>query len=271
MTTAFYRLIQVTPDPFLGAEVPVGAVVQLGQNELTVVKRAALPSSVCLGSERLALAVESLMDRLAGVSSFDALPAMFGPLTVLSEPRPIPARVDDPAAWVSMLLSPGPATASSSRSRRPQRSTQGYAFFQTWRVARHVKKTFRPLEDGDGWLARSGGALDAVSHWVDGEDRLLLMEPIVPSRRASIKDVKTVAQRFAAYRVAFERATGEMSGRLVAYVTAGGGADQRAALMGGLEGYAHQVVDTTDPGARAEFLAEIKEYAASGDRQVGLA
>src|SRR5690606_32248185 len=154
-------------DPFTGARFVLGAVVDDGGADVRVARPERLPGARCLGDRDLAVAVRRLSARLSDVASSEALPHVFGPYTTLAERQEVPQGVGDPVAWVEGLLSPERPTPGAVRAPRGrQRGTVGYRFFETWNVARHMHKTFRPESDWGGWLSRHAAGLQQVTHWV---------------------------------------------------------------------------------------------------------
>lgn len=265
--SASYRLIHFSPDPFTGARFPLGAVVADAQGEVRVARVERLPSADCLGDRRLAVAVQRLHARLGAVTTVEALPAVFGPYATLAEPQEVPKGVPDALAWVQGMLAPTAAQEAhlvTPRSRR--RATLGYRFFQTWGVQRYVRKTFKPATDWGGWLD-SYSALPQISHWVPGQNQVLLMEPVVPTRRQFEQDVGKIAMRLGAYRHAMEHASNGREGSLLAYITAGGRPDMREMAMEQLQAFAHDVVDTEDATSRDGFIERIRRVGGEGRQQ----
>ena len=150
--------------------------------------------------------------------------------------------------------------------RGQQRGSLGFRFFETWRVARHVRKTFKPATDWNGWLG-SYPSLQQVTHWVAGDSKVLLMEPVLPARRQFKQDVQDIAVKFWGYRYALDKAENGREGKLIAYLPAGGHPDQRAAAVEILGKCAHRVVDTVDGAARDAFLSDIRRVGDEGDQQ----
>lgn len=269
--TASYRLVHFTPDPFTGARWPLGALVVDRTGAVRIAKVNQLPLA-SFGDRAMQLAVQRLQGRLDGVRRADALPPVFGPYATLSEAVAVPDAVDDPMGWVDALLNPArPQEPRAATPRRTQRAAFGFRFFETWRVARYVRKTFRPHTDGGARLGKHAAGLPELSHWVGGAAELLLMEPVVPSRPQFEADLKCVAQRIGAYRYAIEGAESARGTRVLAYVTAGGHPDQRAAARETLAPFAHAVIDTDDASARDDFVATIRRVGGAGDPQVAMA
>lgn len=269
--SAIYRLVHFTPDPFTGARLPLGAVVVGRDGAVRVAKVDSLPLA-CLGERGLQIAVQRLHARLDTIGSAETLPTAFGPYATLSEAVVIPEAVADPLGWVDSLLNPSqPRRRRTAVPRGAHRSSLGYRFFETWRVARFVRKTFQPATDWEGWLGRHAAGLPELSHWVPGIDQVLLMEPVVPTRHRFESELKEIAQRIGVYRYAVENAENGRRGRLIAYLTAGGHPDQREEARQTLSPFAHEVVDTCEEGPRLRFLDTIRRVGAEGNPQIAMA
>lgn len=257
---AHYRLIHFTPDPFAGTRFALGAVVSDERGQVRVARAEWLPSASCLGDRSLAVVIQQLHSRLDAVESAERLPSTFGPYATLAEPHQIPRGVDDAVAWVQAMLSRAkPEGSRVSNPRGSNRATLGYRFFKTWGVARYVRKTFKPDQDWGGWLSRHGAGLPQVTHWVEGQERALLMEPVIPSRHQHEKDLKGIATKFGAYKYALDQTDNGRTGQLIAYVTGGGHPDQRAEAKETLSAFADVVVDTAEAPARQRFLESIRQ------------
>lgn len=257
---AHYRLIHFTPDPFAGARFALGAVVSDERGQVRVARAEWLPSAACLGDRSLAVVVQQLHKRLDAVESSERLPSAFGPYATLAEPHQIPRGVDDAVAWVEATLSR--AAPEGGRVRNPRgsnRYTLGYRFFETWKVARYVRKTFKPDHDWGGWLGRHGAGLPQVTHWVEGQVQALLLEPIIPTRHQFEQDLKDIATKFGAYQYALEQTENGRTGQLIAYVTGEGHPQRRAEAKEILDAFADVVVDTADTPARQGFLESIRQ------------
>ena len=263
--TATYRLIHVQLDPFLKNRIVIGAVVVGRNGEVRVAHNLSLPSAECLGSEQASVVMQRLTSRLGSVTDESAT-LMQGPFTLVSEPSPIPDGVNDPLEWVQRLLNPSTmGDKPLSQTRGSHRSTFGFRFFEVEGVSRFVHKGFKPGRDMDGWLGSKAGALDQITHWVPGERRVLLMEPIVLTRPSLTQDLRVVAQRFGAYQHAM-RGT-EIIGSLVAYITPAGSSGQRQEAHDVLEGFADEVYDTQEPNRRRRLVDMVREYAVEGNAQ----
>jgi hypothetical protein len=252
--TATYRLIHLTPDPFTGSRVALGAVVVDERGAVRVARVGHLPGA-CLGDRSVQVLAARIHARLDTIGQADRLPMAFGPYVSLASRAAVPAGVADPVAWVTELLNP--ALHAGGRAAKSNRATLGYQVFVAGGVARWVRKTFSPLVDGPAWLAPYAQGLDTVSHWVEGPTELLLMEPLVPDRRSFEHDLHKVALRFGGYQHAIRE--NPRGAELVAYLTAGGGPAARQRAEEVLGKFAHRVVDTDVAAQRARLLDRIGE------------
>ncbi len=257
MTTARYRLIHFVPDPFSGARVPVAAVLQ-AHGRLSVHEMPHRPGPDCLGGRERVAVVHMMLEGLGRMSSFDQLPISFGPQAMLDGAREVPAGVDA-QKWLERLLlsSAPPGEKQAATSRPPQRATFGYKFFSNWGVARWVRKTFKPGVDAHGFLP-GASPIGSVSHYVEGRDEILLMEPLMPSRIQIEHDLHKVACLFGGYKAAMTDAK-EDRARLIAYVLSGGDEKVRQHIGSALRPYADEVVDTTQDAKRARLIGRIRE------------
>ena len=264
--TASYRLVHYVPDPFAEAQFALGAVVSVGQ-DVRGAPATHLPGPDCLGGAAHARLALLLSRQLGDIDSIAQIERLFGPQVQLSRPYTLPAGVADPVTWVQAHVLPRPI-AAQTLSRGHTLPYQGYQFFETWGVQRHVRKTFRADTDGSAWLGGRGRGLQPITHWVQGPDGLLLMEPVSPLRPKLHDDLQTLATRLLAWRSVLTPPKGPpVAGRLVAYVLTGGRAFDRASVADMLGDKADLVVDTDDADARSAFLAEVQRLGEAGARQ----
>lgn len=268
--SATFRFIYYSQDPFIGARYPIGSIVRQPDGRLKVARVDHLPTAECLGDRTAALGLRRLADQLDAIHSFDALPPVFGPYTLLGEERAVPPGVDDAVSWVQRLLARPVIDAPATRNPRGvQRSTVGYRFFETWQVARHVRKTFDPSHDWSGRLGQVAG-LPPITHWTASNTALLLMEPVVVDRRQLAHDLSEIATRFFAYRYVLGGALGDGGGQLYAYLPAGGSPARRDEARAALTDAAHDVFDTEDPDQRDALLSRIRKVGESKGAQESL-
>lgn len=258
--TASYRLLFFSPDPFLGARFPLGAVLHV-DGVVRIVRAPHLPGTDCLGGADLAVAVRRLHARLDSIESADTLPPAFGPYATLSERRSVPPD-RDAVEWVEHLFARPTTIPGDVEHRGPNRASIGFRFFDTWHVGKYVSKTFHAASDWSGWLAGRPG-LRPVSHWVGGHRELLLLEPIVPARPQLDADLDDVAARFMAYGWALtEVGDRTRECQMLAYVTAGGSPRQREKAFDTLARGPLRVVDTDDETARGQLLSLVRRVGA---------
>lgn len=268
--SATFRFIYYSQDPFVGARYPIGSIVRQPDGRLEVARTGHLPTAECLGDHTAALGLRRLADQLDAIQTFDALPPVFGPYTLLGEERAVPAGVDDAVSWVQRLLARPALDPPTTRTPRGvQRSTVGYRFFETWQVARHVRKTFDPSQNWSGRLGRVVG-LPPITHWTASKTSLLLMEPVVADRRQLASDISEIATRFLAYRYVLDGPLGDGGGQLYAYLPAGGSPARRAEARAALTDAAHAVFDTEDPDERDALLSRIRTVGESAGAQESL-
>lgn len=264
--TAHFRIIYYSSDPIVGGRVPIGSVVRAGQR-VDFVPAGHLPSAACLGSTADAVAVQMLLALFDQPKHFDSLPGGAGPYAELGESRPVPHGVDNALDWVGALLAVSTPKQDGDRKapRTPRRASIGYRFFETWAVAKHVRKTFRPDADWGGRLGRYA-ELPQISHWVASKDTVLLLEPVVAGRRQFDEDVTEIAQRFMSYQWALRKEQA-IEGRLLAYVPSGGRPERRAEAIERLSPYA-DVFDTENGDQRDSLLAAIRRVGQGDQRSL---
>ena len=135
--TAQYRIVHFVPQPFLGAKIPVAALVRHGGSTRVVAADRQLDVDSLGGVAQVATL--RMLLRALEESSFDDLPASAGPHAVLDEPRAVPDNVD-PLAWVSSFVLPA-RERGTGRTQRPRWSQYG--------LERHVQKRYSPQRHPD--------------------------------------------------------------------------------------------------------------------------
>lgn len=298
--TASYRVVHFTPDPFVEARFPLGAVVQDAEGRVQVVQAKRLPSADCLGDAQLAYLAERLRGHLDSITSIDALPPIFGPYTELGRRYELPVEVRDPVLWVRGLFQPmlstpdtllaqvgahlsepaWPAafdTAQQALQRRAAkvaleavaptpRTPIALRVFADRPAARYIRRNFKPAQDWGGWLGQQAQYLNEVSYWVQGVDEVLLMEPVVPGKRTFERDLKDITTKFLAYRGLMEqRVDDPRHGTLMAFITPHASAHQRkhaASAVRALTGVADEIVDTSELAQLEDLLGRIEHLGA---------
>jgi len=259
---ARYRMVHYVPDPFVGARVPLAALVMV-DGAVEVVKVPNIPGPSCLGSRSRAAVASMILEDLTMVTGFDRLPPSIGPHALLDQAYDVPDGVRDVATWLTNLLeglAPAARAEAPEHHHSPQRSSLGYRFLENNRVAQYVRKTFSPDEDFGGVLS-SAKTLGSISHYVPGNHDLLLMEPLIVSRPQLREDIRDVAKMFGAYKTAIRTAklTRNFRPSLVAYVIGALTPNLHAAIDDGLAGFADHVYTVERKAPRREFLERVRE------------
>ncbi len=259
-----YRVIHFVPDPFIGTRFAVGALVRDGTT-ITFEKAQHIPAAPCLGGDAVLATLEAILRDMDDASlTFATLPESIGPHASLDTTRQVPVGVRYPLAWVREHVLPRPSDVRTIPEPRAQRATEGFRFFETWGLAGYVRKQFRPPPTWTG-LGHGAEALPPISHWVDGMNRLLLLEPIVLTRPSADAEVNDVARDFGMYRYALTKFNGSTPNlELLAYVLHGGSRQRRAEAIGRVAPFAHRVVDLASDPERKRFAEEIRSVGEQG-------
>jgi len=254
MTSAAYRLVHFSPDPATGMKYPIAAVVN--SSEGTRVEFVShLPGAKCIGGEDRVRVLHRIQQRLARVSSFSQIPSL-GPYVSFDEPHEVPE--EHLSVFLRKLLTVYSGAAKADGDRRPSRRSEGMKWFTARGVARFVHGGFQP-GTGAGTFLKGMPALEKISHYAGGMHTLMLMEPLF-ARPQFDKDVRSVAQRLAAYQLAIPQASGPDT-RLYAYALPGLGVRQLDDAKRVLEFTRTEVVDVGEPNQRERFLGRIRSVA----------
>lgn len=261
-----YKLIYFVPDPFTMGRIPVGALVEDGPRVESVIA-SHLPGAECLGGHKSAALLRMIVRDLAHVTTFE-LPRSISPHAKLDLEQTLAPQIENPIAWVKQHVLPCKPKQidglQDEKLRDPlvRRATIGYKFFQNWRVHQHVRRTFKPGRDWDNWLEGGKDVLEPISHWVAGEQEILLMEPIVPEdlHHRVDDEVKDISRRFLTYRgyVEKHRPDGNRRGRLVAYILPGVSRELRVRAFARLDVASDEVVDLSAEKDRTRFFDRIR-------------
>lgn len=262
--SAEFRIVHFLSDPFLGGRIPVAAVLRDRENNVRVIRARHMPGAECLGGARYAAALRMVLDCLDGSPAFDRLPSSVGPFATMADPMPVPEGVRDPARWLGSHVLPTVASDGVAREREPGRSNVGYRFFESWNIQDHVKKRFKLKEHWNTLFAGRHGdpssviSTGPISHWVEGSQRILLMEPLIPGRHSFRRDLQEVAKNFSAYRFHLERLQSKKEISLVTYLMRSQDRRQRDEARESLHDIAHEVVDLSEPRAEKHFVDEVR-------------
>lgn len=263
--SAEFRIVHFVSDPFLGARIPVAALLRDRANVVRVVRAQRLPDPECLGGPKYAAALRMVLDSLDNAPTFDRLPQAVGPFATMAEPRTVPDDVHDAAKWLgSHVLPTAVATGEGAREREPKRARVGYRFFESWGLHRYVKKEFKIKERWNAVFrsersdSSSIASIDSISHWVEGSSKILLMEPLIPGRASFQRDLHGVARSFSAFRFHLERLELTKDISLVAYVLSSRHRERRDEAIVSLRDIAHEIVDLSDSAAQDHFVREVR-------------
>jgi hypothetical protein len=249
-TAGEYRVIYFSPDPFLGARIPVAALLRTDDGVKAVVPKAAIETAADPNATFL---LRLGLRNLSGGRDIDILPPSLGPhFSLAAHVRDVPAKVDRPDLWLEKQLST-PGGTGIKRGLRV--ATEGRRFLEHWGVADKVQNSFAPSPQ---LLARYVGRLEHITHYVLGR-QLLLMEPI-PARPTKQK-VLEVNTRFGAYRHALDAEKSAIEWSLVSYVLPGkADAAQRREVAAKIS-FADAVIDAANEGECHALVERIRKAA----------
>ncbi len=265
--SARYRLIHFDADPFLGRRFPVGAFVESASG-VQFVEAPHLPDERCLGDAEEHRLLRLVLLSLRAARSFDVRPP--APNVYVGKSVDLPASVSNPRAWAEEMLAGGrrvvaPVREEHAQKKAPQRTWHGRAFFKQYKVDQYVRDHFKPGAVSSGPFVEVR-ELESVSQYVLGASSLILIEPIVPTRKELASDVRDVNTRFGAYQNELKQRAPSSerawSVDLVALVFAGGG-DERERAMLALQHNA-RVVDATRWELARSLVDEVRIVGASG-------
>jgi hypothetical protein len=258
-----------SPDPFSGARWPFAAIVER-DGAIEIARSGRLPGPDCLGSEKAAGLLLWMFEHLAQVRSFDRPPPAFGTSVVLDRAISLPAAVTEPVRWVEEHVLPRAGGASKATKPRSERlASAGLRFFEAEGVGQWVRKGFDPARHWPGTAPRGVSGLKPVNHFTTGGGEVLLMEPVLPLRVHSARDLQDVITKMQAYRGAIGRAhaAGQYM-QTVFYILADNNADRREMVQSCLADVVDRVVDTNAVGDREVFLTDIQRIGRIGAEEL---
>lgn len=265
---AEFRIVHYLTDPFLGGRLPVAALVREGDS-VRLVRAQHLPGTECLGGPKHLATLRMILDNLAVALDFDRLPQSAGPFAVMTERLPIPDEITDPDKWVRRHILPT-TLPDVSHTREPNRSTFGYELFRRKHVDRYVKKRFNPRAHWSALFGEERFAIstemstDPISHWVEGAEDVLLMEPLVPNRSSFSLALHSIARNFSAYRYHLDKSATAKRISLVAYILRSSSRERREQAILSLQDTAHRVIDLSNPAEEKRFISDIRTVGESG-------
>jgi len=258
-----YRVVHFIPDPFSGARVPVGALVKSpGSTGIGVAKlRVALGKLV--GSAREIAVIDQVVSSLFAAQDLSALPASTGPQAVLGPLLSIPKSVHDPVRWVEDFILTRQEPVARKRNERLNRQGAGLRFFSTYGVRKHVKEKFAPKDFWPRIPAALTQNLQPVSHWTEGANEILLMEPIVFADRGLERVQREVFARFSAYSQILSQV--DLKATLLVYLVQGGDASQRRDVISGFRSLDRAAtIDLEVESERQAFIEKVRTTSIAG-------
>jgi hypothetical protein len=270
--SAEFRIVHFVSDPFLGTRIPVAAVLRESKNSVRVVRAQHLPGPECLGGAKFSASLRMLLDRLDKAPMFDRLPPTVGPFAMMASAQTVPEGIQDPAKWLGLHVLPRAVPdGETAHEREPKRPSVGYRFFEHWGIESYVKKQFKIAQQWKS-LAKSQrdippgtvASLKVVSHWVEGSEKILLMEPLIPSRNTFEQDLKNVANNFSAFHFQLAQLELKKEVELIAYLLRSEDQARRDEAVIALQPAADQVVDLSNASSEKHFVREVKKVGESG-------
>lgn len=178
---ATYQVIYYVPNLILGGKFPIGALVH-EDLATTFIKAKELPDQDCLGGARALLFMGALLRRLeAGAWHEGRLSHHIEYGHRVDVPRGIDKA---PRRWVKDCLWPSePLKEAKATTRAPSRGYHGRQFFKACGVGHLVQNKFTNNHELFNRLkVGKAAARRPITHYVEGVDRVLLMEPLVVSK-----------------------------------------------------------------------------------------
>lgn len=255
-----YSLIHFLPNPAMGAQLPVAALVEQ-DGSLAVAKAEHIPGAECLGGTSTANLLNRILAGLESCRNFNELPASLGPQVRLGPAVRLPNSLSahEAVSWVARHVLPRAQGTKIRATRMPSHSASGIAFLKQFHVDRLVKRNFRPAHH---WEGEQLGSLLPISHWVRGKDLLILMEPVSPIRPDLRGDIAKLHTKLSAYRWHID-SSAEMPTKLLTYVLPGGTKENRQTAQEELGASSHRVFDCDSIPQRTSLIETISEVAAS--------
>lgn len=253
-----YKLLRMIADPFRGDTFTVGALLRDGDG-VRFVQAKTLPGPECLGSAQTRRALDFVISESSKSNDdwWTKLPVSINRFVEHSEEHTL--NVQEPLKFIVNEVLPN-FEAGAGSSRSPSRILLGERYFSNFHAGQYVKKNLQ-IKD---YYVVSGYTLAAGLHTL-GKDRLILIEPILPSREGLKTDISVVAQRYQSWRL-FEQSGRTHSRPLELYVTVlpGGDSQQTAEFVEESVGKSMDKLflmdSTTDLDA---FLSRVEDVGAS--------
>lgn len=257
--SARYKIVHFVPDQVSGARYPIGAVIET-DDDLEVVKADLIPGAGCLGSRSKHMVLREVLDDLREVTSFGRLPRHFGHHFQFSESKAIPGEVGDPSSWVKEFVLPkreedSPADA---RKRAKSRKTFGRDYLANQGLYKWVEPNFKPSRSTRRLNGKST-FLPSVSHGVESDNQITLLEPLVATREQWADDVADVGRKFLVYQKLDEDRGFSSDLESIAYLLPHGPNDVRDEMRKEISEVTDQVVDTSNRKNRDWFVSHVEQ------------
>lgn len=259
--TRKFQIIYYTPDPLIGERVAIGAILR-DQGMEAAIARPHLPSPECLGSADRWRTVRDLVSFLDEWRAGTHVETALGPMVEMGMDIEIPSQVHDASQWLRRTLeSRMPSVKGAVKTPRSPKLTQlGRRFFENAKCSAYVADRFLP-EAYEGGKLKAMRALGAVSHYVSGRSRLMLMEPLSASRDTWTHDVSAASAKLMAYASAIDETDVTLS--VEAIVLDGGDGRIRSEILARLADAEVPTTDVSDARQAGKLVEDIRGTAMS--------
>jgi hypothetical protein len=259
--TASYRTVYFRPRLGLDWRVPIAALFSAG-GATEAIPAELLPDPRCLGGIGASELLRFGVAVLATVGD-DSLPSSLGPHFEIGPSAELPRGVENPVRWIKSTALPHPMQVDSDNEVEAEKrvGTKAWNLLSNWGVSGYVRKRFR--SDQNPELHRLPPKIGSITHYVQGDDLVLLMEPIALSGAGVEERIAKVHSKFSSYARAWDDSAGRHHRRL-AYILPG---PQAPAVVATVMEQLRVVADVYDTGStreRSELTSEIRRVGDSG-------
>jgi hypothetical protein len=261
---AFYRTVYFRPRLSLDWRVPVAALLSVG-DATTAVTAELLPDHRCLGGLGASELLHFGVAELAAADESD-LPSSLGPHFELGPREELPTGLQDPATWVRSTALPHQERVlhiepTTSELRLPKIA---WNHLSKWGVSGYVQKRFRRKDAPE--LRRLPPKLPTVTHFVLGNETVLLMEPLTLAGSGVAERVAAIYSKFSSYGNAWDSSNGHRHHKMLAYVLPGPKTKISLAEITEQLGAVAAVYNTGITESREKFTDEIRRIGETGPR-----
>jgi hypothetical protein len=253
-----YREVLFRPKLVSSWSIPIAALTLTEAGEVGVIVAPLLPQVDCLGDVRAHGLIYDFLRRLEREPAFERVGHLGSHSFELGPVRELP-HVTNGRTWIEANVLPSrqmtPARRSAAYSRR---ATHGWRFIENAGLQSYVKRSFSPSSCID--LPKI--SLPSISHYVEGDNEVLLLEPLLDGKAADrAKQIDTIAGRFAQYLWLNSRRSGDVPTFKCAAYAINSGELARAAAD--LLGERAEVFDVSTAVGTERFTRSVQEIAAS--------